>query len=260
MNFLCQRGALDNLQNLAISRCHSVLISGPTSCGKTYLSRKYQEMLGIDSFIKAEPNVSNFRDILDDMTSIDTDVIICVENLDKGNPAAAQVLLKNLEEPSDHVYFVITCRNIKRVPDTIISRSVCVTTNPPTDDDILNYGILQDATKLETFRDKRIWKCVSSFEDVDILFRMSSENLTYFENIPALLNKQKTISDMQWALSHYEDNSPLPVTFAIRYIMYSTNDIYLKNICLDCLNSLCIGRVGSAAILAKFILEFKYGG
>ena len=60
------------------------------------------------------------------MTSIDTDVIICVENLDKGNPAAAQVLLKNLEEPSDHVYFVITCRNIKRVPDTfqiyVISR------------------------------------------------------------------------------------------------------------------------------------------
>lgn len=260
MEFICQKRAISNLQNLALSDSHSVLISGPASCGKTYLANQYQQMIQAESFIKAEPNVSNFREILEAVSTIDTKVLVCIENLDIGNPAAAQVLLKSLEEPSPNVYFVITCRNIKRVPATIISRSVCVYTDPPTNMDIVNYGILQDSTKMSTFKSQRIWMCVKSFEDVDVVFRMSLENQSYFEQIPSFLNKSKSISDMQWSLSHYADNSPLPVTLAIRYIMYSTNDVYLKNICLDCLNSLCVGRIGTSAILAKFILEFKYGG
>lgn len=260
MYFICQKSSLLNLQNLALSRCHTVLISGPASCGKTYLAGQYQKMIVVDQFIKAEPNVGNFRDILDELSGIDTEVVVCVENLDLGNNAAAQVLLKSLEEPSDKVYYVITCRNIRRVPSTIISRSVCINTNSPTDEDIENYAIMQDANKFSVLKDRRIWRCVKSFDDVDTLFRMSSDNQVYFENIPSILDKKKTISDIQWALSHYEDNTSLPVNFAIRYIMYSTNDRYIKNICLNCLNSLSVGRIGESAILAKFVLEFKYGG
>lgn len=260
MDLICQRSALSNLQNLALSNAHSVLISGPISCGKTYLAKQYQKMLMINEFIKAEPNVSNFREILEALSGIDTEVMVCIENLDSGNNAAAQVLLKSLEEPSDKVYYVITCRNMRKVPATIISRSVCINTNPPTSTDIENYAIMQDSTKFSVLKDQRIWMCVKSFEDVDTVFRMSLDNQVYFENIPSLLDKKKTISDMQWALSHYDDNSALPVNLAVRYIMYSTNDMYLKSICLDCLNSLSIGRVGAAAIIAKFILEFKYGG
>ena len=123
MNFVSQNTPTLQLMDLANSRHHSILIEGPQGCGKTYLAKQYAAMLNVSDFEVVKCSVDTIRDAIDETCKIKNDVVICLENLDDGVLSASYTILKFLEEPLPNVYIVVTCRNLKKVPDTIISRS-----------------------------------------------------------------------------------------------------------------------------------------
>ena len=258
MKFTCQQSCLNSLQQLCDSSRHSLLISGPSGSGKTYLAGQYSDMLGIRDFQLVNPTVQVIRDTLDLCLQFDSPIVLCIENLDLGVKAAAYTLLKNLEEPQENLYIIVTCRNIRQVPSTITSRCVCLEVNPPSDTDISQYASIKDNTKFQ----HRIWRSVKSFLDVDTLFNLSLEEQDYLFQYPDILKARDSISSLQWKMSHFQDNSELPLTLALRYLLdsFPETNAYIRRNCIECLNDISTGRIASHAALAKFILEYKYGG
>ena len=65
MDFLCQSECIDQLQNLVKSDRHSLLISGPAGCGKSYLANQFAKFLGIEDFQLIMPKVLDIRQAID---------------------------------------------------------------------------------------------------------------------------------------------------------------------------------------------------
>ena len=260
MNFKCQQSAISELHRLSDKKCHSVMISGVSGSGKTFLARQYSKMLEIEDFVIIEPSVQSVRDAIEASIDSSNPVIMCIENLDTGNVAASYALLKMLEEPKSNIYIVVTCRNYKAVPDTIISRSVCIQLSPPVDSDINEYAEHKDSTKFQIFKTYDIWPSVRSFKDVDTLYATTPEQQNYLINYPNFIFSRDPVSSLQWSMSHYPDNSELPLTLALRYLLDKTKNSYIRKCCISCLNDINDGRVAAHTCLAEFILECKYGG
>lgn len=260
MNFTCQHSARDQLEVLAQYDKHSILIEGPAGCGKSYMAKQFAVMKCVDDFQIIEPNVQSIRDAIDACYTIDTPVVLCIENLDKGVAAASYTLLKFLEEPSDNVYIVVTCRNRYHVPDTIISRSVCVTTSPPIMDDLNRYASSKDATKFNILSCSypKLWACCSSFIDADIMLGLSADHLKYFDDISDMLKFNSTVSDMMWKFGHYPDNTEAPVELVVRYIIEVSDSFTVRKAGMQCLTDIQSGRVASHAALGRFLFECKY--
>lgn len=259
MIFKCQSEADNSLVRMKDTDIHSIIISGPGGSGKTFLANLHSKRIGADRFFKVEPSVGNFKELLASLLSLDGKIVVCVENLDLGNIAAAQVILKTLEEPTPDLYMIITCRNINMIPATIKSRGSLIFVNSPAPDDLVEYGNKIDASKVKLLSNSDIWRCVAAFDDINLLFNMSLDEQNYVTSVASILNKEDSISNIQWNLSHYPNNSESSVEFMIRYLMYNTKSTYVKKLCLWCLNSLSMNRVGVSAILSKFIMEYKYG-
>lgn len=260
MKFICQQSALSELERLRDSDRHSVLIEGVSGCGKTYLAKQYSKMLNIPDFQIIEPNVNSIRESIEICMNLDHPIVLCIENLDRGVPAASYTILKNLEEPQSNIYIIITCRSSKGVPDTIVSRSVCLLTSPPVDSDIESYAMNKDSSKYSIFKQYPIWRSVRSFNDVDTLFNTTQDKLDYLVNYPKLIHSNDPVSTIQWNMGHYPDNSEVPMLLAIRYLMNVTDNMYIKKSCIECLNDMNKGRIAQHAALAKLIIECKYGG
>ena len=259
----CQESALSMLDLLARSNHHSILISGPSGCGKTYLAKQYADKLNISDFIPVKAAVSDIRTALDEIIGIDHPIALCIENLDTGMKAASYAVLKTLEDPTSNIYIIITARNIKMVPDTILSRSASVLVSPPRLEDLRSYGEYLDSVKFKILGNNKLWKYLRSFDDVNIFFNMTGEQQEYIENYPSILASKKPISTIQWSMSHYDDNTELPVDIALRYLLdvsKSRKDAHVYTQCLECLNTRNEGKIAKHAALSKFILECKYGG
>lgn len=258
MNFKCQEQSLIELDALRLNDRHSVLIEGPSGSGKTYLAMQYANMLNISDFQVIPPKVDEIKNTVDTCMQLTNPVVLCIENLDIGVAAASYALLKFLEEPLPNVYIVVTCRNLKNVPDTIISRSAVVVTAPPVDIDIATYSIAANPSKFDELKFTELWKCVRTFKDADTVLNMTPEQVMYFHKLPELTKFNDTVSNLVWKISHYEDNSECPVDLVIRYIMNIVNTAHIRHVGVECLNDLALKRIASHAVLAKFIFEAKY--
>ena len=258
MNFICQQQPLIELDTLRLSDRHSVLIEGPSGCGKTYLAMQYAKMLNIEDFQIVTPKVDEIKSSIDACLSLSTPVVLCIENLDTGVPAASYALLKFLEEPSPNVYIVVTCRNLQHVPDTIVSRSAVVVTAPPVDIDISTYSLSLNKDKFQELQFSDLWKCVRTFKDAETVLNMTPEQVTYFYNIPSMCKFNDSVSNIIWKLGHYEDNTECPVELVIRCIMNIIDTPHVKRVGVECLNDLALKRIATHAILAKFAFELKY--
>lgn len=258
MNFKCQEQPLKELDTLRLSDRHSVLIEGPSGCGKTYLARQYANMMNVDDFQIVLPKVDEIKNTIDACTQITNPVVLCIENLDTGVPAASYALLKFLEEPLPNIYIVVTCRNLQHVPDTIISRSAVVVTAPPVDIDIATYSISANAARFDQLKFTELWRCVRTFKDADTVLNMTPEQVMYFQKLPDVTKFNDSVSNLVWKISHYEDNSECPVDLVIRYIMNTVNTVHIRQAGIECLNDLSLKRIASHAVLAKFIFEAKY--
>ena len=265
MEFICQKRAKKQLELLSDSDRHSILIEGPVGCGKTYLGKMYANMMKVEDIVSVAPSVGDVKTSLDACLAAEYPIALIVENLDVGVNAASYAMLKFLEEPKSNVYLVVTCRNLNKVPDTIISRSAVVSVSPPVHTDVEKYAEEKDKSKYRTltevYRYREVWEVVASFQDVDTVFSMTQQQLDYFEEINKLSKFKDSVANIVWSLGHYSDNTETPIDFVIRYIMRITRgDSHMRRACVDCLNDLAASRLASHAVLSRFVLEGKYGG
>ena len=258
MNFVSQKAPTLQLMDLANSRHHSVLIEGTQGCGKTYLAKQYAAMLNISDFEIVKCSVDTIRDAIEETCKIKNDVVICLENLDDGVISASYTILKFLEEPLPNVYIVVTCRNIKKVPDTITSRSAVVSCGPPIDKDIEDFAVSRNSKKFNDLSNTNIWKCVRSFKDAEYVLSMNDEQIKYFNQLDKMMSFSDTVSNIIWKLGHYEDNTEIPVGLVMQYIISNTSSKTVRRAAIRCMSDISLGRLAQHACLARFVFEAKY--
>ena len=259
MEFNCQQDALSVLQKLADRRCRSVLISGTTGSGKSWLGKQYATMLGISDYAKVEPTVAAIRDIQDMCSNLTTPLVVIIENLDLGVAGAAYTLLKFLEEPQDNIYIVVTVRNLYMIPDTIVSRCQVVWTSEPRNSDIVEFAQKHDSYKYDRIKDTVPFLACASFSDVLQVYDMSSQQLDYLSKLPEVLQAPENVSNIVWKLGHYADNSATPLEFVIRILIKQLDDARVFAIGRKCLQDLSASRIAAHAVLAKFVMDCRYG-
>lgn len=258
MILLSQQESLAELEKLCASDRHSILLEGVTGCGKTYLAQQYANMLGIPDFQQIEPTVSSIRDAIDTCLMLDNRVVLCIENLDKGVPAASYTLLKFLEEPTDNAYIVVTCRNVSRIPDTIVSRSAAISISPPVRKDIDQFASTKHSSRYPAVCSRNIWKCVKTFGEVDTVMRLTDSQLDYLESLSALLSGTEPVSTMMWKLGHFPDNSETPVELGIRYLMELNRDPHFQHCGISCIRDMAQANIAPHIALAKFCFDIRY--
>ena len=264
MDFVCQRSAIEELKECAKNDLHSLMIEGVSGCGKTYLASLYRTYVHAENMQVVKSSVVDIRDAMDLCWRMDESILLCIENLDAGVKASSYTLLKFLEEPKSDVYVIITCQDRTLVPETILSRSVCVSINNPTVTDLDAYASRKDVRLLHQIRNSKLYKCVNSFSDIDMLFAMPVENMKYFSTVDDILKFNDSVSGIVWKLTHFSDGSEIPLTFMLRYLMLSQPGrcpnvtSYRKKI-IQCMNDLKRGSLGSHAVFSKLVFDLKYG-
>lgn len=258
MNFICQQSAISQLQELADHKRHSVLIEGVSGSGKTYLAKQYASMVGAEDFQIIDPTVKSIRSAIDTCYTLSSSIVLCIENLDSGVAAAAYALLKFLEEPASNVYLVVTCANMYKVPDTIVSRSVCVAAAPPTPADVTHYAIEKYPARYQELKATPLWNCVRSFKQADTVLSMTDNQVDYFTSLQSILGFDDNVSSITWKLGHYSDNTATPLDIVVSYVIEMSNSHHIKQAGMQCIKELAAGRVGAHAVLAKFVFECKY--
>lgn len=257
MNLICQKDAIEQLTILANHQQHGVLIVGDQGSGKTYLARQYAKFLKIDDFCMINPVISDLKITIDSVVTSGTPVVLCIEDLDNGVIQASAPLLKIIEDCPKYIYIVVTCNNYYAIPDTIPSRCALVTVSSPTKSDIEQYASSKDTTAFDFLKDKKVWKCIKGFGDVDIVLKFTPEHLKYFDSLGKIGWKKDTVSNISWKLQHYEDKTETPLSLVIRYLMQTLDTIYRRS-CIECLNDLAENRISKNAIISKLVFELKY--
>lgn len=259
MELQCQSKCVEDLKQFAERKRNSVIISGFKGLGKSYLARQYSDLLHIKEFYSVSPKIDDIRNLISQSVSLKSKIVVCVENLDLGVIESSYALLKFVEEPTDNVFIVITCRNLQRIPDTILSRCVMSNINPPSKQDIDNIAKAKDDIKYRQLKNHVLWKCIGGFSDIDTLYEHSENLFTKIDEIQKLLTTNSAVSQITWKLGHYDDNKPTPIELIIRYIMEISNKPYVTKLGISAISDLNNGNVGSAAVLQNFVLNYKYG-
>lgn len=259
MNLKFQKESIQELSILAKGYRHSVLIEGQPGCGKSYLAKQYAQMLGVSDFYTVQPTVQSIRDVIDISYGLSNSVVFCIENLDTGVAGASYTLLKFLEEPAENIYIVVTCRNRYKVPDTIISRSACVSMSSPIESDIELYAEVKDAVKFDKFKELLLWRAVRTLKDVDTIYQFNDDQIRYFDELQEVMNFKDIVSNIIWKLGHFNDNSEADPVFVVNYIMSISKSERVRKYAISCVKDLNSSRIAAHAVLAKFVFDCKYG-
>lgn len=259
MNLINQQTMLPKLVQLAKNKRHNILISGIKECGKTYMAKLYAKELNIEDFQIVESKMSSVKTAMENCLNINSPIVLCIENLDLGVNSVSYAILKFLEEPTENVYIIVTCRNIKKIPNTILSRCTTLTLSPIAESDLVLYAKDHNNIQfLQVYRDSILWKCVKSISDVDILINLNKYQIDYFKKFPEILSSKDPVSNMIYKLQKFPDGTSTPIEIVIRYLMYSITSNIVFDACHECLMSLSYGKLGIHAILAKFVFKIKY--
>lgn len=257
----CQTSALQELQNLASRDRHSILVEGVGGSGKTYVAQQYARFLNVTDFVVVPSTVNDIRKAIDTCYNLETKIVLCIENLDTGVAGASYTLLKFLEEPRENIYIVVTCCNINKVPDTIVSRSSVVTLAVPTIQDLSLFSETYPVERRKTLSEHpNVQHAIKNLLDVDYVMNLTSTS--YYDHLEDLVNiikSKKPVSDTVWNISHYPDNTEVPTKFAIKCIISNTKDSNIKKHGIACIKDLDSSRLASHAVLSKFVIECKYG-
>ena len=186
---------------------HAYLFSGPKGVGKTSLARIIAKELGCDpvfdvSEIDAASHnkVDDIRDMNESVNFIATSPgkkrIFILDEVHMLSNAASNAFLKTLEEPPEHVIFILATTEPDRVIETIRSRTTQVVFKKISETEIIK--VLQKISKKEninfnkdilqtiaTYSDGSLRDAINLFEQADNTF---GENVT-IENIFSLVGK-----------------------------------------------------------------------
>lgn len=124
---------------------HGWLFSGPAGCGKTTMARIIGKMLGASDAAIHETDAARYRK-LEDMRQLLKQVVfrtpgskVSVYILDECHQItsdAQNALLKTLEQPPGHVYFILCTTEPEKVKDTIRQRCLSYKLQPLKDNEI----------------------------------------------------------------------------------------------------------------------------
>jgi len=118
------------------NRPHMILLYGTYGCGKTSLARIIAREFGCAPEAFMEYNVGNTRGIAAarEMTDglwnyplLGPIRVICLDECQGGTEDFWQCLLKNTEEPPDHIYFILCTTEPGELPVTVHSRAKSAT-------------------------------------------------------------------------------------------------------------------------------------
>ena len=110
---------------------HAFLFHGPTGCGKTTLARIICDLLKCDESGIQELNVANMRGIDTVRTIADNCIyspmmgnnrVYILDEIHRQTKDAKEGLLKLLEDPPKHVYFILCTTNPEELPATLRGR------------------------------------------------------------------------------------------------------------------------------------------
>ena len=186
---------------------HAYLFSGPKGVGKTSLARIIAKELGCDpvfdvSEIDAASHnkVDDIRDMNESVNFIATSPgkkrIFILDEVHMLSNAASNAFLKTLEEPPEHVIFILATTEPDRVIETIRSRTTQVVFKKISEAEIIK--VLQKISKKENINfNKDILQTIATYSDGSLrdainLFEQAEntfgENVT-IENIFSLVGK-----------------------------------------------------------------------
>ena len=164
------QGQLDNNEIT-----HAYLFSGPRGVGKTTLARIIAKELGCDPvFDVAEIDaashnkVDDIRDLNESInfvaSSPDKKRIFILDEVHMLSNAASNAFLKTLEEPPDHVVFILATTEPERVLETIKSRTTHVVFKKIDEEEI--FSRLSSIAKKEKMKvSKEVLRSVANFSD-----------------------------------------------------------------------------------------------
>ena len=143
--FIGNQKTVEAVQGILDGRTHSFMITGPTGCGKTTMGRiiaKELQCLG-DDF--CEIDSADFNGI-DTVRALRKQIqyrpiekgskcrVFLLDEIHRLSSPAQDALLKNLEEPPDHIYFILCTTDPQKVISTIRGRCVQLTVAPLSDE------------------------------------------------------------------------------------------------------------------------------
>jgi len=142
------------------NRSHAYLFSGPSGTGKTTIARIAANALGCNSMNIIEisaavhTGIDDMRKILDGLQykafGSSNKKALILDECARLSKQAWDCLLKDIEEPSPHVYWFLCTTEPDKVPKTIKTRCSSFTLKSVADDNI--FDLLKDVVKQEKLK------------------------------------------------------------------------------------------------------------
>lgn len=143
--FIGNQKTVEAVQGILDGRTHSFMITGPTGCGKTTMGRIIANELQCVGQDFCEMDSADFRGI-DTIRNLRKQIqyrpiekdskcrVFLMDEVHKLTGDAQSALLKNLEEPPDHIYFILCTTDPQKVIPTIRGRCVQLSVSPLSDE------------------------------------------------------------------------------------------------------------------------------
>jgi len=121
---------------------HAYLLCGPRGTGKTSIARIIAKELGssvndiYEMDAASNRGIDDIREIRENVRTLPFDSkykIYILDEVHMFTKDAWNALLKTIEEPPEHVIFILATTELEKVPETIISRCQCFVFKKPTD-------------------------------------------------------------------------------------------------------------------------------
>ncbi len=121
---------------------HAYLLCGPRGTGKTTIARIIARELGtstndiIEMDAASNRGIDNVRDINENVRTLPFDSkykIYILDEVHMFTKEAWNALLKTIEEPPEHVIFILATTELEKIPETIVSRCQSFVFKKPND-------------------------------------------------------------------------------------------------------------------------------
>ncbi len=138
---------------------HAYLLCGPRGTGKTTIARIIARELGtspndiyeLDG--ASNRKIEDVREIRENIRTLPFDSkykVYIIDEVHMFTKEAWNALLKTLEEPPEHVIFILATTELDKVPETIISRCQTFTFHKPTD--LVLAEVVKNTSKKEGYK------------------------------------------------------------------------------------------------------------